>query len=175
MSLRTSYFGDDKPLYKCMDAVMIHIKTAAGELVPLSALVVPTIAAPITNSLITDIFSLLHLKGLPLAHPVTMAEKFEISLLVGADFYWDLVGDHIIRGDGPTAMSSKLGYLLFGPVLLPHPQSAAVSIIHMAAEHGQEEQNLLRFWQVEDTAITPAEQKYQDHQFLKLYCESHIT
>ena len=142
---------------------------------PLSALVVPTIAAPGTNPLTTDVFSLPHLKGLPLAHPVTTAEKFEISLLVGADFYWDLVGDHIIRGDGPTAMSSKLGYLLSGPVLLPHPQSAAVNILHVAAEHEQEEQNLLRFWQVEDTAITPTEQKYQDHQFLKSYCESHIT
>ena len=45
----------------------------------------------------------------------------------------------------------------------------------MAAEHEQEEQHLLRFWQVEDTAITPAEQKYQGHQFLKSYCETHIT
>ena len=118
---------------------MIHIKTAAGELVPLSALVLPTIAAPVTNPLTTDVFSLPHLKGLPLAHPVTMAENFEISLLVGADFYWDLVEDHIIWGDAPTAMSTKLSYLLSGPVLLPRPQSAAVNIIHVAAEHKQEE------------------------------------
>ena len=104
-----------------------------------------------------------------------MAENFEISLLIGADFYWDLVGDHIIRGDGPTAMSSKLGYLLSGPVLLPCPPSAAVNILHVAAEHEQEEQNLLKLWQVEDTTITPAEQKSQDHQFLKSYCESHIS
>ena len=150
---------------------MIHIKTAAEELVPLSVLVVLTIAAPVTNPLTTDVFSLPYLKGLPLAHPVTTAENFEISLLVGADFYWDLVGDHIIRRDGPTTRSSKLGYLLSGPVLLPWPQSAAVNILHVAAEHEQEE----RFWQVENTAITPAEQKYQDHQFLKLYCESHNT
>ena len=93
---------------------------------------------------------------------------------MGTDFYWDLVGDHISRGDGPTALSSKLGYLLSGPVLLPRPQSAAVNILHVAAEHEQQEQNLLRFWQVEDTVITPAEQKYQDHQFLMSYCESHI-
>lgn len=174
-NISLSSFGADRPLHKRMDAVMIHIKTMTGELVPLSALVVPTIAAPVTNPLTTDVFSLPHLKGLQLAHPVTMAENFEISLLVGADFYWDLVGDHIIRGDGPTAMSSKLGYLLSGPVLLPRPPSAAVNILHVAAEHEQEEQNLLRFWQVEDTAITPAEQKSQDHKFLKTYCESHIT
>ena len=72
-------------------------------------------------------------------------------------------------------LSSKLGYLLSGPVLLPRPQSAAVNILHVVAEHVQEEQNLLRFWQVEGTAITPTEQKYQDHQLLKSYCESHIT
>ena len=67
----------------------------------------------------TDVFSLPRLKGLPIAHSVTMAdhENFKISLLVGADFYWDLVGDHIIKGDGPTAVSSKLGYLLSGLVL----------------------------------------------------------
>ena len=49
-----------------MDVIMIYIKTASGELVPLSALVVPTIAAPVTNPLTTDVFSLPHLKELPL-------------------------------------------------------------------------------------------------------------
>ena len=39
-----------------------------------------------------------------------------ISLLIGADHYWDIVQDHIIRGNGPTAMQSKLGYLLSGRV-----------------------------------------------------------
>ena len=76
---------------------------------------------------------------------------------MGADFYWDLVGDHIIRGDEPTAMSSKLGYLLSGPGLLPCLPSAAVNILHVASEHEQEEQNLLRFWQVQDTA------RYSNH------------
>ncbi|CAB4027962.1 Hypothetical predicted protein [Paramuricea clavata] len=39
-------------------------------------------------------------------------EKFEVSLLIGANYYWEIVQDHIIRGAGPTAMESKLGYLL---------------------------------------------------------------
>lgn len=39
-----STFGGDKPLYKYMDAVMIHIRTTTRELVPLLALVIPTIA-----------------------------------------------------------------------------------------------------------------------------------
>ena len=44
-SISLSAFGTDRPLHKRMDAVMIHIKTATGGLVPLSALIVPTISA----------------------------------------------------------------------------------------------------------------------------------
>lgn len=156
-----------------MDTVLIHIKTSTGELVPLSALVVPTIATPISNTLEMNVLQLPHLKGLALAHPITAAENFEISLLVGADFYWDLVGDHIIRGDGPTAMSSKLGYLLSGPVSAPRNSSVLVNMLHVTTGHEEEECNLLKFWQVEDTAITPEGDLSQ--QFLKSYCASHIS
>jgi len=64
--------------------------------VPLSALVVPTIATPITNPTDTEVLKLPHLRELPLAQPVTTAENFEISLLIGADYYWELVRDHIV-------------------------------------------------------------------------------
>ena len=37
-------------------------------------------------------------------------------MLIGAYFYWDLVEDHVIRGNGPTAVKSKIGYHLSGPV-----------------------------------------------------------
>ena len=71
------------------------------------------------------------------------ARNFKISLLVGADFYCDLVEDHIIRGDGPTAMSSKLGYLLSGPAPLAQPVSTAiVNTLHVNAGHSQKECNL---------------------------------
>jgi len=51
-----------------------------------------------------------HLYGLPLAHPVQATGNFEISLLVGADSY---VQD---RGNGPTAVESRIGYHLSGPL-----------------------------------------------------------
>jgi len=41
-------------------------------------------------------------------------------MLIGADDYWDIVGDDIIRGNGPTAVASRLGYFLSGPL----PESA---------------------------------------------------
>jgi len=57
--------------------------------VSLTAFLVPTIATPISNPVDSDILDLTHLKGLPLAYPVTAAENFKISLLIGADYYWD--------------------------------------------------------------------------------------
>ena len=77
-------------------------------------LIVPTIATPLRNILKTNVTQLPHLRGLPLGHSVMRDDSFKISLLIGSNHYWDIVEDHIIRGNGPTAMSSILGYLLSG-------------------------------------------------------------
>jgi len=61
----------------------------------------------------TGVTQLSYLIDLPLAHPVTTDDNFKIS--IGADHYWDIVEDHIVRRNGPTAMASKLGYLFSGP------------------------------------------------------------
>jgi len=57
-----------------------------------------------------------YLQDLKLAHPVTSEHNFEISLLIRTDYYWLFVQNHNVRGEGPTAQQSKLGYLLSGPV-----------------------------------------------------------
>ena len=65
----------------------------------------------------SDLHNLSYLQGLKLAHPISSMETLDISLLIGVDHYWQIVGNHIVRGEGPTAMQSKLGYLLSGPLL----------------------------------------------------------
>jgi len=57
-----------------------------------------------------------HIRNLKLAHPIKRGGPFDVQLLIGADFYWDVVGNKVIRGPGPTAVESKLGYLLSGPL-----------------------------------------------------------
>ena len=47
-------------------------------------------------------------------HPVTASELFDISMLIGADKYCDVIQDEVIRGDRHTAVKSKTGYLLIG-------------------------------------------------------------
>ena len=51
-------------------------------------------------------------------------EQIQISLLIGADHYWDIVENDIIRSLGPTGANSKIVYLLSGPVLDPSPTSS---------------------------------------------------
>jgi len=67
------------------------------------------------------------------AHPVNSTEKFQISLLIGVDYYWEIAGNHIVRGTGPTAMESKLGYLLSGPLPIKSEQQVAHSYTTLAA------------------------------------------
>ena len=99
---------------------LINIETESGNTIPISVLIVPFIAAPLNNYLHTSIENFPHLRGLKLAHPITNIENFQVSVLIGVDYYWTLVEDKIVRGDGPTAQQSKLGFLYPGLCLVQY-------------------------------------------------------
>ena len=89
-----------------------------------------------------------------LAHPVSSG-NFEINLLIGADYYWDIVQDNIIRSEGgPTAVQSRLGYLLSGPAKLQPRHNDVTNILHLAA-FAEEEFDLQKFWSLESMGISP--------------------
>ena len=115
--LSISSFGGSTTNENTVKLVNLTLETHTGD-VSLSALVVPKIAAPIQNYVSSDLQNLSYLQGLRLAHPISSTEKLHVSLLIGVDHYWQIVGNHIVRGEGPTAMESKLGYLLSGPLPL---------------------------------------------------------
>jgi len=99
-------------------------------------------------------------------------DNFKISLLIGTDHYWDIVEDHIIRGNGPTAMSSKLGYLLSGPLLMELALNATT--LHVSTHYQTNECNLARFWELEATGTT-ANDKSEGTNFLTEYSHSCIS
>ena len=74
--------------------------------------------SPLANQCVnTAVDKYPHLQGLPLAETSTGGESSEISVLIGSDYYWSIVGNEIIRGEcGPIALSTKLGFYLSGPV-----------------------------------------------------------
>jgi len=109
------------------------------------------------------------LKDLQLAHPVTEDDSFEIRILVGADYYWTFIQDHIIRGDGPTAVQSRLGYLLSGSLL---QISTAVTLVHVNFT-AVDSQDLNTFWKTKTSGLSPDTDI--DGSFLKAYMQSSIT
>ena len=107
-------FGADNHNEKRVNVVSINLNTISGSNVCLSAIVVPQISSLVRNHVQKTVLKHSYLKVLPLANHVA-ADDFEIDLLIGADYYWDIVENNTVRGPGPTAVASKLGYLLSGP------------------------------------------------------------
>ena len=127
------------------------------------------LAAPLQNSVKMEVNNIPYLKDLCLAHPVTEDDNCEITILVGADYYWTFVQDQVIRGNGPTAVRSRLGFLISGPLLQP---SAAVNVVHVNFT-SVDNQNLDMFWKAESTGIS-SNTKDSDDNFLKTYMQSSI-
>jgi hypothetical protein len=68
-------------------------------------LIIPKISTPL-KSHHKHAGHLTYLKGLKLAHPVSGDEDFDIDIIIGADHYWDVIQDHVVRGYRPTAIQS---------------------------------------------------------------------
>ena len=124
-------------------------------------LIVPFIAAPMQNTRRISVTNLPHLYNLQLAHPHTDEREFNISLLVGTDHYWDIVGDHVVGGHSPTAVESKLGYLLSGPKQ-PAPCPPAANVM-MVTYSNYTEFDLEHFWSLESVGVSLTEDTTKDN------------
>ncbi|XP_065896277.1 uncharacterized protein [Dysidea avara] len=132
----------------------VSIRTNDGGEVPISVLVIPKIAAPLQNLILSPGDSYPYLRGLHLAHPVQANDKFDIPLLVGADFYWQIVQDRVVRENSPTAVESKIRYLLSGP-LSSHTNVDTVEALHSRITALQGVTDTNRFWNIEFTGTIP--------------------
>ena len=173
-SISLASFGSTAATHTNLPTGVVQIQTVTGDKIPVSVLIAPKIAPPLQNMLRTSLQQMPHLKGLHLAHPITENENFEISILIGADYYWSFVQDHVIRGDGPTAVESKLGYLLSGP-LPTLPQSLTLHSFHVSQLSIMEAPNIEQFWNVEAAGTAPSKEKDPGKQFLRSYIQSSIT
>ena len=165
-------FGASQSHYKSMAVATVNVKTQSKEYVPISVLVVPTIAVPLKLSATSKVRTLPYLQGLQLAHPVIIDGDFNISLLIGADHYWDIVEDHIVRGDGPTATSSKIGYLLSGPVSHTQSLNVVTSTLQISTQL-DDDHNIQKFYDLETTGII--KENNSDKHFLQEYSQTCIT
>ena len=95
-----SGFGGSDNKVRRLDRATIWLETENCEKTQIDVIVVPKIAAPIQTKDRAQVSNLPYIRGLRLAHPVSNEERFNISLLIGAYFYWSIVEDQIIRGKG---------------------------------------------------------------------------
>ncbi|XP_065883120.1 uncharacterized protein [Dysidea avara] len=165
-----SSFGNLASSARFLQVATILVHTQDRSVIPISVLVVPQLAAPLQNSVRMEVSKMPYLKHLQLAHPVTEDDSFEINILVGADYYWTFVQDQVIRGNGPTAVKSCLGYLLSGPLLQP---SVAVNLVHINFT-AVDFQNLDTFWKLESSGTSPSTVDSGDN-FLKTYMQTSIA
>jgi len=94
-NIEVASFGTTALTQQKLGTAMVEIETVSGELISLSVLIVSSISAPIQNTVSTAVRSLPHLRDLRLVQPVTSEGNFTISLLIGTDYYWSFIQDHL--------------------------------------------------------------------------------
>ena len=176
-SIHLSALGGQASAVRHLPLVTLNVVTASGEKIPPRVLVVEKIATPLQIHPQQGVEHLPHLRGLKLAHLITFDENFAVSLLIGADHYWDLVKDHVIRGPGPTAIASKLGYLLSGPMPTSSGTSSTtvVNLLQTISSTKGDELDLEKFWSLETMGISPQSEKNDHEVFLENYISDSIT
>ncbi|XP_064638310.1 uncharacterized protein LOC135494325 [Lineus longissimus] len=173
-SVNLEVFGRNSSEAKICDKVNFQVHTSNnGTVVIRVALVVPVITAPVKNRINPSLLRLTHLHGLRLAHPLSNENPFDISILIGSDFYWDFVEGPIVKGIGPIAVQSKLGYMLSGPVDQSNTVSNRPRILNVSNNTREDEIRLQQYWDLEtlditDDSIDPVPLDY------KSYCETHL-
>ena len=169
-------FGAEYTSAQHLSVTCAYVETNSGERIPITVLIVPFIAAPLQNSVCASVSTFPHLQGLKFAHPITNEENFQISVLIGADFYWTFVEDKIVRGNGPTAQQSKLGYLLSGPIHQVIPHCATTNAFHIAVMNlSVEDPDPQQFWSLEETGTVKPALPSTDEDFLHQYQSTSIN
>ena len=113
--LHVNTFGNTSFDTRSCDVVRLQIQpTNGGETIELVAYSSPVICSSLPTLVSAQNYE--HLEALELANGDYHDSK-SIDVLVGSDYYWSIVtGDTLIGDCGPVALSSKLGWLLSGPL-----------------------------------------------------------
>ncbi|XP_046848070.1 uncharacterized protein LOC124441650 [Xenia sp. Carnegie-2017] len=140
------------------------VNKSGGEAVEIKAIAFPTICAPLPTRINIDEYP--HLHGLELPDFDSSDDNGScdsIDILIGADHYWDVVTGDVVRGEnGPTAMSSKLGWLLSGWLSQKSDGHTLNSLILAAdcldnstvvTDRDELTLSLKRFWETENVGI----------------------
>lgn len=107
-TLHLNTFGGNTFRKQSCDVVKLRLEGREGEEVEINALNYPIICSPLPSKVQVNCP---HLEDLQLADELD-DNCGTIDVLVGSDYYWEIVSGETVRGDsGPTAVSSKFVFL----------------------------------------------------------------
>jgi len=93
-----------------------------------------------------------------------------VDILIGSDYYWELVTGGVCRGDNvPTGIHTKLGWVLSGPAKLNDkgPSYTNLATTHVLLGDTQLGNRLRSFWVLETLGIWGPEKTIYD--FSQIY------
>lgn len=167
-TLLVKTFGSKAGIPQACDVINIALKARSGDDVVIPLLTVPTICEPLSGQPITLASQWYSYRSkLELADPSECGDCLDVGILIGADHYWALVTGRTRQGIGPTAIETRLGWVLSGPITGLCSESSSVNALscHVlkveASQHGYSnaslDQALRKFWNLETLGINPEE------------------
>ena len=114
---------DPQTRLELVEVAALGIELKGEPNLSLSAFTVPLICQPLQGQSVNQVVNdNAFFAGLRLADYCAEGETLSVDILVGSDYFWTLVTGHTIRGtQGPTALHTKLGWVLSGPVSCGNP------------------------------------------------------
>ena len=105
-SLAIATFGSSKGSEKVCPIVSVSVCLRGYPSMPLTLYVMPTICEPLVGQPISVcVKQYPHLMGLELADSVESGSSMPVDVLIGSDYYWQLVTGSICQGfEGPIAV-----------------------------------------------------------------------
>ena len=166
MLIRT--FGSQSEARQVCDVVSLGMVTKDGRSLQFSVLTVPFICEPLTSQpTLYASENYPHLANLELADYANEQDELSVDVLVGSDHYWKLVTGDIVSAEvGPTAVRTRLGWVLAGPVegISSHTSTNLVvthtmtTDAYVSQDTDQElDRKLKLFWDLESLGIRPNE------------------
>ena len=171
-SLTIKPFGSSGGTPQLCDVVPLCVGVEEGRDVMISAITVPLISSPVQGQFPKQAArNYPHLSSLKLADDCH--GDAEVDMLIGADRYWNFVTGGVVRGEiGPTAIHTKIGWVLSGPIndkALQPTVSTNLNTTHVLKCEVTNHTNcqtlntkLEKFWDLESIGIVPNENSVYD-------------
>lgn len=148
----------------------VGFKLKNGQTQLLTLFTVPIICGPlIPHHLVKYREGYPHLEGLEFADDPGDFQQLHVDILIGSDYYWDLITGRLQRGgDGPVAIQIKLRWVLSGPTSTPDQAESSHSLMtHVLHVDGQLldaalNDTMKSFWELESFGIPNVDRSLYD-------------